>query len=48
MRATHETTVLTKTQMAEDLRRLKRENERLKRENEMPLTASALFTSRQL
>ena len=35
-------------QMAEDLRRLKRENERLKRENEMPLTASALFTSRQL
>ena len=35
-------------QMAEDLRRLKRENERLKRENEMLLKASALFAGRQL
>ena len=35
-------------QMAEDLRRLKRENERLKRENEILLKASALFASRQL
>ncbi len=35
-------------QMAEDLRRLKHENERPKRENEMPLKASALFASRQL
>ena len=34
--------------MAEDLRRLKRENERLKRENEMLLKASAFFASRQL
>ena len=30
-------------QMAEDLRRLKRENERLKRENEILLKASAFF-----
>ena len=35
-------------QMAEDLRRLRRENERLKRENEIPLKASAFFASRQL
>lgn len=35
-------------QMAEDLRRLRRENERLKRENEMLLKASALFAGRQL
>ena len=35
-------------QMAEDLRRLKRENERLKRENEMLLKASAFFAGRQL
>ena len=35
-------------QMAEDLRRLKRENERLKRENEILLKASAFFASRQL
>ena len=35
-------------QMAEDLRRLKHDNERPKRENEMPLKASALFASRQL
>ena len=35
-------------QMAEDLRRLRRENERLKRENEMLLKASAFFASRQL
>ena len=34
-------------QMAEGLRRLKRENERLKRENEILLKASALFASRQ-
>ena len=35
-------------QMAEDLRRLKHENERPTRENEMPVKASALFASRQL
>ncbi|WP_449132881.1 transposase [Senegalimassilia anaerobia] len=35
-------------QMAEDLRRLKRENERLKREDEILLKASAFFASRQL
>lgn len=35
-------------QMAEDLHRLKRENERLKRENEILLKASAFFASRQL
>lgn len=35
-------------QMAEDLRRLRRENERLKRENEMLLKASAFFASRRL
>lgn len=35
-------------QMAEDLRKLKRENERLKRENEILLKASAFFASRQL
>lgn len=35
-------------QMAEQLRRLKRENERLKRENEILLKASAFFASRQL
>lgn len=35
-------------QMAEDLRRLKRENERLRRGNEILLKASALFASRQL
>lgn len=35
-------------QMAEDLRRLRRENERLKRENEMLLKASAFFAGRQL
>lgn len=35
-------------QMAEDLRRLKRENERLKRENEILLKASVFFASRQL
>lgn len=35
-------------QMAEDLRRPKRENERLKRENEILLKASAFFASRQL
>uniref|UniRef100_UPI00359C4027 transposase n=1 Tax=Collinsella bouchesdurhonensis TaxID=1907654 RepID=UPI00359C4027 len=34
-------------QMAEGLRRLKRENERLKRENEILLKASAFFASRQ-
>ncbi len=34
--------------MAEDLRRLKRENERLKRENEILLKASVFFASRQL
>lgn len=34
-------------QMAEDLRRLRRENERLKRENEILLKASAFFASRQ-
>lgn len=34
--------------MAEDLRRLRRENERLKRENEMLLKASAFFAGRQL
>ena len=33
---------------AEDLRRLKRENERFKRENEILLKASAFFASRQL
>lgn len=35
-------------QMAEDLRRLKRENEQLKRENEMLLKANAFFAGRQL
>ncbi len=35
-------------QMAEDLRRLKRESERLKRENEILLKASAFFASRRL
>lgn len=35
-------------QMAEDLRRLRRENERLKRENEILLKASAFLASRQL
>ena len=35
-------------QTAEDLRRLKRENERLRRENEILLKASAFFASRQL
>lgn len=35
-------------QMAEDLRRLKRENERFKHENEILLKASAFFASRQL
>ena len=35
-------------QMAEALRRLRRENERLRRENEMLLKASAFFASRQL
>ena len=35
-------------QMAEDLRRLRRENERLKRENEILSEASAFFASRQL
>lgn len=35
-------------QMADDLRRLRRENERLKRENEMLLKASAFFAGRQL
>ena len=35
-------------QMAEDPRRLKRENDRLKRENEMLLKASVFFASRQL
>ena len=35
-------------QMAEDLRRQKRENERLRRENEILLKASAFFASRQL
>lgn len=34
--------------MAEDLRRLKRENERPRRENEMLLKASAFFAGRQL
>lgn len=33
---------------AEDLQRLKRENERLRRENEILLKASAFFASRQL
>lgn len=35
-------------QMAEDLRRLRREVERLRRENEILLKASAFFASRQL
>lgn len=35
-------------QMAEDLRRLRRESERLKRENEILLKASAFLTGRQL
>ena len=35
-------------QMAEGLRRLRRENERLRRGNGMPLKASAFFASRQL
>ena len=35
-------------QMAEGLRKLRRENERLKRDNEMLLKASAFFASRQL
>ena len=34
-------------QMAEDLRRLRRENERLKRESEVLLKASALLAGRQ-
>lgn len=36
------------SQMAEDLRRPKRENGRLKRENEMLLKASAFFAGRRL
>ena len=36
------------SQMAEGLRRLRRENERLKRENEMLLKAGAFFAGRQL
>lgn len=35
-------------QMAEELRRLRRENERLKRKNEILLKASAFFAGRQL
>ena len=35
-------------QMADDLRKLRRENERLRRENEILLKASAFFASRQL
>lgn len=35
-------------QMAEDLRKLRRENERLKRENEILLKASAFFASKTL
>lgn len=35
-------------QMAEDLRKLRRENERLKRENEILLKASAFFASKAL
>ena len=35
-------------QTAEDLRRLRRENERLKRGNEIPLKASAFLAGRQL
>ena len=35
-------------QMAEGLRKLRRENERLRRENEMLLKASAFFAGRQL
>lgn len=35
-------------QMAEDLKRLRRENERLKRENEILLKATAFFASKQL
>lgn len=35
-------------QMAEDLKRLRRENERLRMENEILLKASAFFASRQL
>ena len=35
-------------QTAEDLRRLRRENERLRRENEMLLKARASFAGRQL
>ena len=35
-------------QMAEDLRRLRRENEHLRRENVILLKASAFFASRQL
>lgn len=34
--------------MAEDLKRLRRENERLRTENEILLKASAFFASRQL
>jgi transposase len=34
--------------MAEELRRLRGENDRLKRENEILLKASAFFASRQL
>lgn len=35
-------------QMAEELRRLKRENQRLRTENEILLKASAFFASKQL
>lgn len=35
-------------QMAEDLRRLKKENERLEHKNEILLEASAFFASKQL
>lgn len=35
-------------QLAEDIKRLKRENQRLRRENEILLKASAFFASRQL
>ena len=34
--------------MADDLRKLRRENERIRRENEILLKASAFFASRQL
>lgn len=44
----HEAPSSNPFQLAEDVKRLKRENQRLKRENEILLKASAFFASKQL